>query len=136
MISGTERQRRAYLDSSALIKLVGRESESDALREAVVKLASQASSELAVVEVRRRARELGQAADDRARDVLDRTLLRPIDRETLERAAELEPAGVRSLDAIHLATALSLDEVDAFISYDRRLNAAAAAVGLNVESPA
>jgi uncharacterized protein len=136
MISGTERQRRAYLDSSALIKLVGRESESDALREAVVKLASQASSELAVVEVRRRARQLGQAADDRARDVLDRTLLRPIDRETLERAAELEPAGVRSLDAIHLATALSLDEVDAFISYDRRLNAAAAAVGLNVESPA
>ena len=136
MTSGTERARRAYLDSSALIKLVGRESESDVLRLVVKGLSSQASSELAVVEVRRRARHLGEAAHERAREVLRRTLLRPIDSETLERAAELDPIGLRSLDAIHLATALSLDELDVFISYDRRINQAAAAAGLNVEAPA
>ena len=133
MTNGSE---RAYLDSSALVKLVIREAESDQLRDAVAGLASQASSELALVEVTRRARAFGRDAEARARSVLGNTRLRPIDRMTLDLAAEIDPPGLRSLDAIHLATALSLDGLDMFISYDSRLNAAAAAVGLNVESPA
>jgi predicted nucleic acid-binding protein len=133
--SGSERL-RAYLDSSALAKLVVREPESDAVRVAVAQLASQASSELAVVEIGRRARTLGGRAEERARAVLRNTELRPIDRAILDRAAELEPSGLRSLDAIHLATALSLTGLDVFISYDSRLNEAAANAGLNVESPA
>jgi predicted nucleic acid-binding protein len=48
----------------------------------------------------------------------------------------VDPEGLRALDAIHLATALSLTELDLFISYDERLNEAAAVAGLNVESPA
>jgi predicted nucleic acid-binding protein len=99
-------------------------------------LASRASSDLAIVEVKRRARHFGPAAEAKAHLVLDRTRLRPIDSEILDRAAELDPLRLRSLDAIHLATALSLDGLDMFISYDERLNEAAAATGLNVESPA
>lgn len=126
----------AYLDSSALLKLVVRERGSEALGIAVRRLVTQASSELAVVEVGRKARIHGHAAEERARSVLRRTRLRPIDRPTLDRAAKLDPTGLRSLDAIHLATALSLDGLDLFISYDDRLNEAAAAAGLTVESPA
>jgi predicted nucleic acid-binding protein len=126
----------AYLDSSALLKLVVREPGSEALGLAVRKLVTQASSELAVVEVTRRARVHGHAAEDRARAVLRRTRLRPVDRPTIDRAAAMRPLRLRSLDAIHLATALNLEDLDIFISYDSRLNEAAAAAGLNVESPA
>jgi predicted nucleic acid-binding protein len=126
----------AYLDSSALIKLIAQETESEALARAVSGLTSQASSELAVVEVNRRARYFGPAAEARSRDVLADTRLRPIDRAILDHAAQLDPLRLRSLDAIHLATALSLDGLDVFISYDERLNHAASAAGLNVESPA
>lgn len=132
----TSGSRRAYLDSSALVKLVARETESAALDRVARGLASRASSELAVVEVKRRARQFGAAAEASARVVLGRTELRPVDRDTLNRAAELDPLGLRSLDAIHLATALSLEGLDVFISYDQRLNEAAVAAGLNVESPA
>jgi predicted nucleic acid-binding protein len=133
--SGSDRSARAYLDASALVKLVVREAESEALGIAVTQLAAQASSELAVVEIRRQARKFGRDAQARARAVLGNTELRPIDRATLDLAAGLAPRGLRSLDAIHLATALSLDELDVFISYDTRLNEAAAAAGLHVESP-
>ena len=117
------------------MKLVVREAESEALGIAVTQLAAQASSELAVVEITRQARKFGRDAQARARAVLGNTELRPIDRATLDLAAGLDPRRLRSLDAIHLATALSLDELDVFISYDTRLNEAAAAAGLRVESP-
>ena len=136
MTSGTDRGRHAYLDSSALLKLVGHETATEALKRAVGELSSQASSDLAVVEVGRRARHFGTAAEERARKVLARTRLRPIDRGILDLAAGLDPLGLRSLDAIHLATALTLEPLDVFISYDRRLNEAAIAAGLTVESPA
>ena len=133
--SGSNRVRRGYLDSSALVKLVIREPQSHTLRAAVAGLGWQVSSELAVVEVGRRARRHGRDADARARGVLAYTHLRPLDRNVLDLAAELEPTGLRSLDAIHLATALSLDGLDVFVSYDSRLNEAAAAAGLSVEAP-
>jgi uncharacterized protein len=132
-INGSE---RAYLDSSALVKLVVLETESEALDRAAMTLASRISSELAVVEVQRRARQFGAAAEEKARVVLDGTQLRPIDTDILNRAAAIDPLGLRSLDAIHLATALAIDDLDLFISYDERLNRAAAAAGLRVESPA
>jgi predicted nucleic acid-binding protein len=135
-ISGIERERHAYLDSSALVKLVAQEPESDALRRMVGNFLGQASSELAVVEVGRRARKLGAAGEAQALRVLTDTELRAIDREVLELATKLDPLELRSLDAIHLATALSLEPLDAFISYDLRLNEAARAAGLNVLSPA
>lgn len=63
--------------------------------------------------------------------------LRPIDREVIDRAARLGPVELRSLDAIHLATALLLTPApEVFCSYDARLSAAARAAGLHVEAPA
>jgi predicted nucleic acid-binding protein len=134
--SGTDRHVLAYLDSSALLKLVHPEPESDALDAVVAGLTVRASSELARVEVLRRARPHGPVAEARATRTLDGMDLRAIDEGVIAAAISLEPASLRSLDAIHLATALSLEDLDVFISYDSRLNAAAAAAGLNVESPA
>jgi predicted nucleic acid-binding protein len=135
--SATDRERRAYLDSSAILKLVQNEAETDALRAALSHVSARASSQLALVEVGRRARRFGEPAQAIARAVLDSTSLRPIDAAVIARAVTLRPDGLRALDAIHLATALLMaPELDAFISYDRRLNEAAAAAGLNVESPA
>ena len=59
-----------------------------------------------------------------------------MDEQILAQAASLDPPGLRSLDAIHLATALSLDGLDALVTYDRRLSDAATDAGLAVASPA
>jgi predicted nucleic acid-binding protein len=60
-----------------------------------------------------------------------------IDRALLSRAAALDPPELRSIDAIHLASALTLDAaLTAFVTYDRRLEAAAVRAGLSVEAPA
>ena len=59
-----------------------------------------------------------------------------LDRELLEVAGKLTPPTLRSLDAIHLATALTLrEELEAFVAYDERLLTAASDLGLPVASP-
>jgi predicted nucleic acid-binding protein len=126
----------AYLDSSALLKLVQREAESDALQGFVAPLAGLASSELARIEVLRRARRHGSAAEAKAVRTLGGMTLRAIDEEVIAAAIALDPSALRSLDAIHLATALSLEPLDFFISYDQRLNEAATSAGLTVMAPA
>jgi predicted nucleic acid-binding protein len=60
----------------------------------------------------------------------------PVDRPVIERAARLEPLELRSLDAIHVATALALESPDlVFYSYDSRTIGAAQANGITVASP-
>jgi predicted nucleic acid-binding protein len=71
-----------------------------------------------------------------ADDVLDAVAQVSIDRDLLARAAALEPPMVRTLDAIHLVSALELASADTeFVTYDERLAAAARSVGLTVVSP-
>ena len=66
---------------------------------------------------------------------MDISLL-PLDDVVLEEATALQPAGLRSLDAIHLATALSVrKEIGAFLAYDDRLAQAAKEQGLPVVQP-
>lgn len=127
-----------YLDSSALVKLVVTEPESTALRLYLVEHRERVSSALAHVEVCRATRRKGasEAALRRAEQVLARIGLVAIDEPLLRDAAALSPTGLRSLDAVHLATALSLDGLDAVVTYDRRFDAAASEAGLAVESPA
>lgn len=127
-----------YLDSSALVKLVVSEPESTALRLYLVDHRERVSSTLAHVEVCRAVRRKGasEAALRRAEQVLARIGLVALDEPLLRAAAALSPTGLRSLDAVHLATALSLDGLDAVVTYDRRFDAAAAEAGLAVESPA
>jgi predicted nucleic acid-binding protein len=72
-----------------------------------------------------------------ARSALTPVTLLPLDDATLESAADLEPAELRSVDALHLAAALSLGaDLGRFYCYDDRLAAAASAVGLDVRAPA
>lgn len=127
----------AYLDSSALVKLVAKEPESSALRKHLRSIERRTSSVVARAEVLRTIRVLGSKHIGVARAVIGRLELVSIDRDLLERAAFLDPPTLRTLDAIHLATALTLgDQLKEIITYDRRLAAAAERLGLSVTAPA
>lgn len=124
-----------YLDTSAFIKLVRSEVESSALRR---DLAGRdlLSSALLVVEGRRAARRYGELAGTRARVALTAITLLPLDEPILDAASELNPVELRSLDALHLATVLSLGEdIERLYCYDERLAGAAQALGIEVAQP-
>jgi len=125
-----------YLDTSAFIKLVRSEPESPALRR---ELAGREllSSTLLTVEGRRAARRYGEPAGKRARAALTAITLIPLDQPILDAAAELDPAELRSLDALHLATVVSLPDGDLerLYCYDTRLADAARALGIEVSQP-
>ncbi len=126
-----------YLDSSAIVKLVLPEPESLGLRDFLAGDDDHVSSALARVEVLRTVRRV-DSAENRLRDaerILARVSLVDLNEPLLAQASSLKPAGLRSLDAIHLATALSLDGLEAFVAYDRRLLAAANNAGLPTASP-
>lgn len=127
-----------YLDSSAIVKLVVPEPESEALRQQLAPTGDWISSALARVEVPRALgrRSLTGASVRAAERMLSRIALVPLDDRVLGAAAEVDPPGLRSLDAIHLATALSLFGLDAFVTYDERLFAAAGAAGFRTMAPA
>ena len=127
-----------YLDASALVKLVVREPESVALMEFLREHPDRVSSALALAEVPRALRRarFGAAERRRAREVLARVALVDIDRRALAAAAAIEPPTVRTLDAIHLATALALrEDLAALVTYDRRLTVAAERTDLPVQAP-
>jgi predicted nucleic acid-binding protein len=126
-----------YLDSSALVKLVVRESESHALRAHLRGHPSRASCALARVEVVRAVRPHGRRAVTRARQVLERISLVRLDDALLDEAAALPDAALRSLDAIHIAAAQALGaDLSEVVTYDQRMAAAARRVGLAVSAPA
>lgn len=125
-----------YLDSSAIVKLVVAEPGSTALRTFLRRHAERVSCALAVVEVTRAVRRQGKPAEDRASRVLGRVRLLSIDHALLQQAAALDVALLRSLDAIHLASARTLgDDLVFVVTYDRRMSEAAVALGMPVRSP-
>jgi predicted nucleic acid-binding protein len=125
-----------YLDTSAFIKLVRAEPESRALRRDLGDGAELVSSALLRVEGRRAAARYGALAGRRARAALVAVTLIPLDDAVLDAAAELEPPELRSLDALHLAAALSIgDDLERFYCYDRRLVQVARSHGLDVRHP-
>lgn len=124
-----------YLDSSAIVKLIAHEPETAALFEVVRGDPDVVSSQFAVTEVIRAVARAG-GGTTRATSVLDGIALVPVDGAILRDAASLKPRSLRTLDAIHLATALTLGrDLDAVITYDQRLGAAAVRAGLTVSSP-
>lgn len=126
-----------YLDASAGVKLVMHEPESTALHRYVDAQDAWTSSSLFRAEVLRAARCGDEARLQAARELLRGIVLIAIDEEVLLGAAELDPPLVRTLDAIHLATALRLaDELEAIVTYDRRMIEAARLHGLPIASPA
>jgi predicted nucleic acid-binding protein len=126
----------AYLDASALVKLVVRERETDSLRALLKIHPRRFTNRVAVVEVaravgrRETAREAPVEAAFEGVEVID------LDEGIAAHARSIGPPSLRSLDAIHLASALALGpELDAFVTYDSRQADAARALGLNVEAP-
>jgi hypothetical protein len=131
-----------YADASALVKLVRDEPESRALRTFIAD-ADLVSSELVLAELPRAIRRA--AAHDpnlpldeligRARDLVDAVALLPIDTVLLMAAGALAEPALRTLDAIHVAAAVDLSPLDAFLSYDERQSAAARLAGLRTLAP-
>lgn len=136
MSAKTEEGRVIYLDSSAIVKLVVSEAESEALRRYLRRRAIRVSSALARVEVVRAVRLKGDDARVRARNVLDRIQLLAIDETLLDAAADLDHGVLRSLDAIHLASAQAFGvSLEALVTYDSRMIQAAEVVGLPWSAP-
>jgi len=128
--------RATYLDSSAIVKLVVAEPESQALRTYLRRRRPLVSSALARTEVLRALLPAGEIALSRSREALRRLDLVRISDRVLDAAGVLEPAQVRSLDAIHLATAQLLgDDLGEVITYDDRMAEAALSLGLKTASP-
>jgi predicted nucleic acid-binding protein len=126
----------AYIDSSAIVKLVNVEAESEALDRFLQQRAILVSSVLARVEVVRAARRYGLDAVELARTTLNTFLLRELDNQVLNDAADLDTPVLRTLDAIHVATALSFgSELAVLVTYDNRMSEAAEALGIPVASP-
>lgn len=125
----------AYLDASALVKLVVPEPQSDALASYVEDRSPLVSCSLARVEVVRAVRAHGPRPVRTAHELLSVIELIQLDDELLDLAGELDPP-LRSLDAIHLAAALELgDELEAVVTYDAHMSQAAEALGLPVAAP-
>ncbi len=128
---------RVYLDASAAVKLVVSEPESKSLRGFVDDRVARVSSRVLAVELLRAVQRANPASLGQAQSLLSVLEFVELDVSIAARAAALEPPGLRSLDAIHLASALELgDELDAFVTYDARQADAARALGLTVSSPA
>lgn len=126
-----------YLDSTALVKLVLPEPESAALFQFLESHPERVTSAVTRIEVMRVIRRATRSARalERADQALDRIAIVAVDDEVIAGAARLDPAALQSLDAIHIATALSLPLLDAFVSYDPQLCAAAVQLGCAIASP-
>lgn len=130
-------KRATYLDSSAIVKLIVREPESAALSRYLRGRRPIVASALARVEVLRVSALFGAPAQERALDVLNRLELIRINDRVLSLAGGLEPRELRSLDAIHLATASLLgDTLGKVVTYDTRMAEAARRLGWAVVAPA
>ena len=126
-----------YLDSSAFVKVVVQVSESAALRAFLAAApARRVSSALLRTEALRAVRHLGPEALLAVREGLRRVDLVAMDDRILDAAGILGPKVLRTLDAIHLATALAVgDDMRLMVTYDERMVDAAERIGLKVASP-
>lgn len=128
-----------YLDSSAIVKLVLPEKESDQLLRLIGDRMDCLSSVIARVEVVRTVAR-SQAPSDayaRAHEVFNRVNLKSLDEDIISKAEMIKPASVRTLDSIHLGTALACgSELEVLITYDRRMASAAEELGVVTDAPA
>lgn len=128
--------RATYVDSSAIVKLAVVEAESAALRRYLRRRGPLVSSAIARTEVGRALIPFGDAAVRRGVEVLARVDLIRVSDRVLDAAARLRPAELRSLDAIHLATAQQLgSDLARVLTYDERMSRAAQEQGWAVVAP-
>ncbi len=126
------------MDTSALVKLIVDEPETGALREwLAVEPREPVSCDLARTELLRVVRRTAPDRAVAARRLLEAVTLTQVTTAVFEQAGRLDPASLRSLDAIHLAAALDLgDDLDGLVTYDSVLARAAASAGIEVAAPA
>jgi uncharacterized protein len=125
-----------YLDSSALVKLAVREVHSDALRKHLRRRRPLMSSALARAEVLRALLPGGEPALAAGRQVLSRVDLVRVNDPVLSQAGTMLPVELRSLDAVHIATAGRIGaDLAEIVTYDQRMAAAARSMGYKVSSP-
>jgi predicted nucleic acid-binding protein len=128
--------RLVYLDTSAFVKLVTPEAETPALVGYLRRWTHAVSATLLRTEALRAAARSSPASVLDTRRALRDLAFVDLTRDLLDQAGSLVPPDLRSLDAIHLAAALSLgDDLDELVTYDVRLASAAAACGLLTSSP-
>jgi predicted nucleic acid-binding protein len=134
---GSRRVSAAYLDTSALVKLFKDEPETQALRQALAHWPVRVASELIRVEAICTARRLGDPAMiERAKTALTRLTLLPLTPEIIDLATGEHRPALRAMDALHLASALSVrEELGAMFVYDTDLNTAASHHDLNPLAP-
>ena len=131
-----ERIRLTYVDSSAIVKLAVAEPESSALRRHLARRQPLVSSALARTEVARALMPSGDAAVARGEDVLRRIQLLRVNDRVLREAGKMGPADLRSLEAIHLASAQLIGSaIRQIVTYDERMAEAARASGWGVAAP-
>lgn len=124
-----------YADTSALVKMVVTEAESTALRSYLVSRDTALStSQVGAVELGRSARRRNNSTADRALALLSGLEIFPLTTGIAARAQQLEPSTLRTLDAIHVATAIEV-RADLVVTYDQRMIEACHANGLEVVSP-
>ena len=126
-----------YLDASAFVKVVIEETETAAVRAFLANRGvRRVSSALLRTESLRAIRHLGPDALATVREGLRRVDLIGIDDRILDAAGTLEPQVLRTLDAIHLATAMAVgDDLEAIVTYDERMVDAARLMGLSTATP-
>ena len=128
--------RLAYADASALVKLILPESDSAAMHRWYVEAERLITSRAGIIETERATRRRAYDEDQKNLILRDVEILE-VDADIGRVAASIEPPTVRTLDSIHVASALALgSELDAFVTYDDRLADAARAAGLPVVRPA
>lgn len=146
-MAGAERRRQSqgflYLDTSALVKLLVREAESEAFEVELLRWSKLATSLVTNVEL---PRAVSRAREERPNSVVDGSLaLRgvlasattiPLDERIVGEARNVKPSTVGALDAIHVASALSLcDDLSAVATYDKRMQDALASIKVEVLAP-
>lgn len=124
----------AYVDASAFVKLFKPELETDALETALSEWPELVSSELLEVEALRTAGLVGGRAA--CETLLSTVTLLPLTASIRASATQLAPARLRTLDAIHVATAHDLgNDVGLLFSYDADMLTAASLIGVPIRAP-
>ncbi len=130
---------RLYCDTSALAKFMTKEPELPALRSLVDQVAGSGgliTSNLAEVELVRLGHRLTNGHVEEAYEILTRVTFVNVNLQLMRQAAQLLPGNaLRSLDAIHLASAMQVPDLDAIVTYDKRMQKAAKMLGIKFLAP-
>lgn len=125
-----------YFDTSALVKLIVEEPETEALRAWLATEPDVVACDLARAELSRAVRRVLPAQSTAVRRLLDSVVLLKVEATDFDHAGRLDPASMRTLDAVHIVAALKLgDDLEGMVTYDKRLADGCVSLGIPVVAP-